>query len=110
MAKFTPSTKQTNEEDLFSQLKRHHDLATREMDKRRTGAGRVGSISFDEADELFRSWINESKWPYDALLFDPRVLLSLLRKIPVYSQINYEESCFQEREEMFLPHTLIMNY
>ena len=80
MAKFTPSTKQTKEDELFPQLKRHYDLATNETDKRRTGSGRIGSISFDEADELFRSWINESKWPYDALLFDPRVFTFIIEK------------------------------
>lgn len=80
MSKFTPSTKQTAEDELFPQLKRHYDLATNETDKRRTGSGRVGSISFDEADELFRSWINESKWPYDALLFDPRVFTFIFEK------------------------------
>jgi hypothetical protein len=64
----------------FSQLKRHYDLAKDETDKRTTGRGRIGSISFNEADELFRSWINESKWPYDALLFDPRVFTFIFEK------------------------------
>ena len=80
MTKFTPSTKQTEEDELFPQLNRHYELATNETDKRRIGSGRSGSISFDEADELFRSWINENKWPYDALLFDPRVFTFIFEK------------------------------
>ncbi len=80
MAKFTKSSEKNSEDELFSQLKRHYDLSTDETDKRRTGRGRVGSISFDEADELFRSWIDEKNWPYDALLFDPRVFTFIFEK------------------------------
>jgi len=80
MAKFTKSTQRNQEEETFSQLKRHYDIATDETDKRRTGRGRIGAISFDEADELFRSWLNEKTWPYDALLFDPRVFTFIFEK------------------------------
>lgn len=80
VSKFIKSTEKSSEENTFSQLKRHYEFATQETDKRRTGAGRVGSISFDEADELFRSWLNENKWPYDALLFDPRVFTFIFEK------------------------------
>lgn len=65
---------------LYTDLKQHYDWASNETDKRRTGRGRMGSISFDEADELFRSWIDESKWPYDALLFDPRTFTFIIEK------------------------------
>lgn len=64
----------------FSEVRRHYDWASQETDRRRTGRGRIGSISFDEADELFRSWLDESKWPYDALLFDPRVFTFIFEK------------------------------
>ncbi len=64
----------------FSEVKRHYDLGVEETEKRTTGRGRVGSISFDEADELFRSWIDESKWPYDALMFDPRTFTFIIEK------------------------------
>lgn len=64
----------------FTELKSHYDTASEETDKRRTGSGRVGTISFDEADELFRSWIDEDNWPYDALLFDPRVFTFIFEK------------------------------
>lgn len=82
MAKFSTTTTDTanSPDQLFSDLKRHYDWASRDTDRRRTGRGRIGSISFDEADELFRSWIDETKWPYDALLFDPRVFTFIFEK------------------------------
>lgn len=67
-------------DSLFTELKHHYDWASEETDKRRTGRGRIGSISFDEADELFRSWLDENKWPYDALMFDPRVFTFIFEK------------------------------
>lgn len=68
------------EQQTFDAVHRHYQDGFSETDKRRTGKGRVGSISFDEADELFRSWLDESKWPYDALLFDPRVFTFIFEK------------------------------
>lgn len=65
---------------FFTELKDHYDMANDETDKRRTGRGRIGSISLDEADELFRSWLDEDNWPYDALLFDPRVFTFIFEK------------------------------
>lgn len=65
---------------MFSDLHDHYETAFEETDKRRTGRGRVGSISFDEADELFRSWLDENKWPYDALVFDPRIFTFIVEK------------------------------
>lgn len=64
----------------FSDCNQHYQLGFQETDNRRTGKGRIGSISFDEADELFRSWLDESKWPYDALLFDPRIFTFIIEK------------------------------
>jgi len=72
-------TKRT-EEQIFHEVKHHADIGFDETDRRSTGTGRVGSISFDEADELFRSYIDEGKWPYDALLFDPRVFTFIFEK------------------------------
>ena len=74
--KFSP----TQSDQTFSELLRHYELGFDETDSRRTGKGRIGSISFDEADELFRSWLNEKDWPYDALLFDPRVFTFIFEK------------------------------
>ena len=74
------STVDPSLEDFFSDLNRHYSKGFDETDKRRTGRGRIGSITFDEADELFRSWLDEKKWPYDALLFDPRVFTFIIEK------------------------------
>ena len=78
MAKTTKTNTETDQ--TFTDLKKHYDWASEETDKRRTGKGRIGSISFDESDELFRSWLDEKKWPYDALLFDPRVFTFIFEK------------------------------
>lgn len=69
-----------SDEQLFGDLKRHYDLGFDETDRRATGRNRIGSISFDEADELFRSWLDENTWPYDALLFDPRIFTFIFEK------------------------------
>ena len=68
------------EEQVFFEVDHHNKIGFDETDLRSTGVGRIGSISFDEADELFRSYIDEDKWPYDALLFDPRVFTFIFEK------------------------------
>lgn len=68
------------EEQVFHEVRHHADIGFQETDRRAVGTGRVGSISFNEADELFRSYINEANWPYDALLFDPRVFTFIFEK------------------------------
>jgi hypothetical protein len=73
-------TSPTTSDQIFSELERHYQVGFDETDRRRTGKGLIGSISFDEADELFRSWLNENDWPYDALLFDPRVFTFIFEK------------------------------
>jgi hypothetical protein len=65
---------------VFTAVKRHNEIGFNETDRRATGSGRIGSISFNEADELFRSWIDENKWPYDAVLFDPRIFTFVFEK------------------------------
>ena len=74
------SENRQKEEQVFKEVKRHNDLGFDETDKRATGRNRIGSLSFNEADELFRSWLDENKWPYDALLFDPRVFTFIFEK------------------------------
>lgn len=74
------SSTKIKEDQVFGEVKRHSDIGFDETDSRATGRGRVGSISFNEADELFRSWLDEEKWPYDALLFDPRVFTFIFEK------------------------------
>lgn len=74
------STTKRKEELIFDEVNHHNEIGFEETDRRSTGKGRVGSISFDEADELFRSYIDENNWPYDALLFDPRVFTFIFEK------------------------------
>lgn len=80
MAAIVPNLNTEEERKLFTELKRHNDIGFQETDRRATGKNRIGSISFDEADELFRSWLDENTWPYDALLFDPRVFTFIFEK------------------------------
>lgn len=68
------------EEQCFSEVNFHNQIGFDETERRTTGKGRIGSISFDEADELFRSYVDEKNWPYDALLFDPRVFTFIFEK------------------------------
>lgn len=69
-----------DELQVFTEVKRHADIGFNETERRSLGKQRVGSISFNEADELFRGWIDENNWPYDALLFDPRVFTFIFEK------------------------------
>lgn len=64
----------------FKEVKQHYNIGFQETERRTTGKNRIGTISFNEADELFRSWIDETTWPYDALLFDPRVFTFITEK------------------------------
>ncbi|MEK6879768.1 MAG: hypothetical protein AABY22_09185, partial [Nanoarchaeota archaeon] len=69
-----------SEDEVYGEVLRHSQTGFDETDKRTTGKQRIGSISFDEADELFRSWLNEADWPYDALMFDPRIFTFIFEK------------------------------
>lgn len=68
------------EELTFQEVNYHAQIGFQETERRTTGKGRSGSISFNEADELFRSYVDEKNWPYDALLFDPRVFTFIFEK------------------------------
>lgn len=65
---------------VFTEVKRHSDIGFNETQRRAIGKNRVGSISFNEADELFRGWIDENNWPYEALMFDPRIQTFIFEK------------------------------
>lgn len=80
--KNTPNSASSSQADdkLFGELIRHVQIGFDETERRTVGRKRVGSISFNEADELFRSWLDEGSWPYDALLFDPRVFTFIFEK------------------------------
>lgn len=56
----------------FWEVKKHYDLAKQDLD--------VRIRDFDKKDILFRSHIEESKWPYKAMVFDPRVFTALYEK------------------------------
>lgn len=80
MAVADKSKSKNKEGQIFTDVKRHMELGFQETDRRTTGKNRIGAISFNEADELFRSWLDESSWPYDALLFDPRIFTFIFEK------------------------------
>ena len=81
MVKNPPTANQTDETSkLMTVIKRHFDEGFEITEQRETGRKAIGRISFKEADELFRSWIQENNWPYDALLFDPRVFTFIFEK------------------------------
>ncbi len=80
MAIIDNSNTKTKENQVYKEVKQHLDVGFQETDRRATGKNRIGSISFNEADELFRSWLDEKNWPYDALLFDPRVFTFIFEK------------------------------
>lgn len=57
---------------LFDEVLRHYELAKEDLAQR--------IKYFDKADELFRSHIKESGWPYSAEIFDPRVFTAIFEK------------------------------
>lgn len=80
MDKTNLSNTSKKEGQVFKEVKQHHDIGFQETDNRAVGKNRIGTISFNEADELFRSYIDENNWPYDALLFDPRIFTFIFEK------------------------------
>lgn len=60
------------ERTAFTEVSRHYDTARADLDVRR--------LDFDKKDILFRSHIDESKWPYRSLVFDPRIFTTLYEK------------------------------
>ena len=61
-----------SERKTFSEVIRHYEMAKQDLDNR--------IVDFDKRDILFRSHIEESDWPYRALVFDPRVFTTLFEK------------------------------
>lgn len=80
MSDFSTNVLTKKEQEVFSELRWHWQWGFGETEKRATGRNRMGVTSFDEADELFRCWLNENTWPYDALLFDPRIFTMIWEK------------------------------
>ncbi len=56
----------------YKEVDEHYHLALEDLD------ARVGD--FDKKDELFRTWLDEDSWPYDALIADPRVYTAIIEK------------------------------
>ena len=51
---------------------RHREMAQEDLDTRIS--------TFNKADELFRSYLDENTWPYDSLIFLPRIFTALFEK------------------------------
>jgi hypothetical protein len=60
------------ERETYWEVKRHYDMSREDLDTRYS--------DWSKKDELFRSHINESGWPYSAMVFDPRVFTSIFEK------------------------------
>jgi len=61
-----------NEISIFKQVVSHYDDAKMNLERR--------IRDFDTKDELFRSHIDEANWPYQSLVFDPRVFTIIFEK------------------------------
>ena len=60
------------ETDTFTEVNSHYDTAKQDLETR--------IKDFDKKDELFRSHIKESGWPYQSQIFDPRVFTAIFEK------------------------------
>jgi hypothetical protein len=63
------------DQDLFTEVRFHYDLAVQDLNNRIMGA-----TGFDKIDELFRSYIDKSKWPYRTLAFVPKTFEFIIEK------------------------------
>lgn len=60
------------EQQLFTDVILHYQMAKEDLESR------YGD--WDTKDELFRSFINEKNWPYNAIIFDPRTFTFIFEK------------------------------
>ena len=60
------------EQELFWKAEKRRVLAQEDLDSR--------IPDFDAKDELFRNWLDESTWPYRALVTDPRIWTAIIDK------------------------------
>lgn len=60
------------EQKTFTKCIRHYDMAVQDLDSR--------IDDWNSKDELFRSYIDESNWPYNSVVFDPRVFTAIFEK------------------------------
>lgn len=67
-----PAVGTEQERKTFTQVKRHYDTAREDLE--------IRSADMDKKDILFRSHIEEHKWPYRSQVFDPRIFTTLYEK------------------------------
>lgn len=60
------------EQELYGKLRSHYDRSENDLQTRRT--------DFDKKDELFRTFIDEAKWPYRAQVADPSTFTFIVEK------------------------------
>src|SRR3990167_1678717 len=60
------------EQELFHEVESHYRMAKEDLDQRRT--------DWDKKDELFRSNIDETNWPFNSVIFDPRTFTAIIEK------------------------------
>lgn len=60
------------EKELFTEVNSHYVMAKEDLESR--------MVDWDKKDELFRSHIPESGWPYNSIVFDPRVFTAIFEK------------------------------
>lgn len=62
----------SSERKLFREKITNYELSKADLD--------IRIPDWDKKDELFRSFIDESKWPYQSVVFDPRVFTAIFEK------------------------------
>ncbi len=67
-----PAVGTPEEIKTFFEVDRHYTMAEEDLSVRRK--------DWDKKDELFRSHIEETNWPYRSLIFDPRTFTALYEK------------------------------
>lgn len=60
------------ERETFKEVDQHYSLAREDLEARFT--------QWRTVDELFRSHIDQTSWPYSAVIFDPRTFTSIFEK------------------------------
>lgn len=63
------------EQRLYMEVKPHTDMAEQDLQTRI-----MRKNGFDDADKLFNNYIDENKWPYQAVTFDPRISTAIMEK------------------------------
>ena len=67
-----PAKGTKEERKLFTKVIRHYEMAKEDLENR--------IADWNVKDELFRSYIDEKDWPYQSVVFDPRVFTAIFEK------------------------------